>query len=86
MDLCGDHDIPEELRYDNSKEESMPGTMMQRIMNKKRNFYTLVGNVLFWNVFKIIEKKDMRYVLKTFWNVAETYREIEDMTYYLLHI
>ena len=47
MDLCGDHDIPEELRYDNSKEESMPGTMMQRIMNKKRNFYTLVGNVLF---------------------------------------
>ena len=46
----------------------------------------LVGNVLFWNVLKMLEKKDMRYVLKKFWNVAETCREIEDMTLYLLHI
>ena len=46
----------------------------------------LVGNVLFWKVFKILEKKDMRYVLKKFLNVAETCREIEDTTLYLLHI
>ena len=46
----------------------------------------LVGNLLFWNVFKMPEKKDMRYVLKIFWNVAETCRKIEDMTLYLLHI
>ena len=46
----------------------------------------LVGNVLFWNVFKILEKKDTRFVLKTFWNAAETCRKIEDMTLYLLHI
>ena len=49
-------------------------------------FWILAGNVFFFNVFKILENKDMRYVLNTFWNVAETCREIEDMTLYLLHI
>ena len=48
-------------------------------------FY-LVGIVLFLNVFKILEKKDIRYVLNKFWNVAETCFEIEYMTLYLLHI
>ena len=46
----------------------------------------LVGNGLFLNVFKILEKKYMRYILKKIWNVAETCREIEDMTLYLIHI
>ena len=50
------------------------------------NSMDLVGNVLFWNVFKTLEKKDMRYVLKTFWNVAETCREIEDISLHLLYI
>ena len=36
MDICDEHGIPEELIYDNAKEESMPGTMIQRIM---RSFY-----------------------------------------------
>ena len=34
IDLCDENDIPEELRYDNAKEESMTGTMMQRITRK----------------------------------------------------
>ena len=38
MGLCDEHGIPEELRYDNIKEESMTGTMMQIIM---RNFYII---------------------------------------------
>ena len=38
MDLCDKHVIPEELIYDNSKEGSMPGIIMQRIM---RNFYII---------------------------------------------
>ena len=37
-DICDEHGIPAELRYDNSKEESMPRTVMQRIM---RNFYII---------------------------------------------
>jgi len=28
MDLCDEHGIPAELRYDNAKEEIMPGTTM----------------------------------------------------------
>ena len=47
---------------------------------------TLVGNFLFLNVFKMFEKENLRYVLKPFWNVAETCRKIEDMTLYLFHI
>ena len=38
MGLCDEHGIPEELRYDNTKEESITGTMMQIIM---RNFYRI---------------------------------------------
>ena len=38
MSICRDHEIPEELRYDNFKEESMPGTIMQIIMS---NFYMI---------------------------------------------
>ena len=34
----------------------------------------------------MLEKKDMKYFLKEFWNAAETCREIEDMTLYLLRI
>ena len=34
----------------------------------------------------MLEKKDMRYVLKSFLNFEETCREIEYMTLYLLHI
>ena len=34
----------------------------------------------------MFEKKDMIYVKKTFLNVADTFRKIEDMTLYLLHI
>ena len=37
-DICDKHGIPSELRYDNSKEESMPGTMIQIIMS---NFYII---------------------------------------------
>ena len=36
MDLCDEHVITEELRYDNYKDESMHGNMMKIIM---RNFY-----------------------------------------------
>ena len=32
--ICDEHGITEELRYDNSKEESIPGTMMQIITRK----------------------------------------------------
>ena len=46
----------------------------------------LFRNVLFWNVFIILEKKDMRYVLKIFWNIVDTCCEIEDITLYLIHI
>ena len=38
MDLCNKHGIPEELRYNNVKDESMPETVMQRTM---RNFYII---------------------------------------------
>ena len=38
MDIHDKHGVPEELRYDNIKEESMPGTMIQRTM---RNFYII---------------------------------------------
>ena len=38
MDLCDEHGIPAELRYDNAKKEIMPGTMMQRVM---KNFYII---------------------------------------------
>ena len=50
------------------------------------NAKSLGGNVSFWNIFKLLKNKDMRYVLKTFWHFVEKYREIEDMTLYLLHI
>ena len=38
MGLCDEHGITAELRYDNTKEESMTGTMMKIIM---RNFYII---------------------------------------------
>ena len=38
LDLCYEHVILEGLRYDNTKEESMTGTMMKIIM---RNFYII---------------------------------------------
>ena len=60
--------------------------MKQKPKTKYKRHRNLVGNVLFWNVFKTLEKNDMRYFLKAFWNVAETCREIKDMTLYLLHI
>ena len=34
MDICDKHNIIEELRYDIAKEESIPGTMMQKIMRE----------------------------------------------------
>ena len=34
MDLCNNHGIIEELRYDNAMEESIPETMMQIILRK----------------------------------------------------
>ena len=39
MDICDKHSITEEILYDNTKEKSMPGTMMQiitRILYIKR--------------------------------------------------
>ena len=38
MDICGEHGIPEELRYANTKQEPILGNMMQRIM---KNFYSI---------------------------------------------
>ncbi len=32
IDLCDEYGIPAELRYDNTKEETLPGTVMQRVM------------------------------------------------------
>mmetsp|Transcript_15996 Transcript_15996/g.23839 ORF Transcript_15996/g.23839 Transcript_15996/m.23839 type:complete len:1130 (+) Transcript_15996:7540-10929(+) len=36
VDLCDEYGIPAELRYDNAKEETLPGTKMQRVM---KDFY-----------------------------------------------
>ena len=38
MDLCDKYGVPEELRYDNAKEESIHGTITKRIMS---NFYII---------------------------------------------
>ena len=39
MDICDEHGIPEEFRYDNDKEEPIPGTKTQIIMS---NLYIIV--------------------------------------------
>ena len=38
VDLCDEIGIPAELRYDNAKEETLPGTLMQKVM---RAFYII---------------------------------------------